>query len=762
MAVRRIKYRMLAVLCGMSCLSVFALAGSGRAPGAALTSAVKPFKGLPALYVNGKLTSSLLCYDEMDPQDCIKAGFPILALTLPYEGVEKAVYWKGPGKYNFDRIDEEIDTYLKLDPTVLLLPKIDPVPGSWWCREFPNEISLQSDGTPTDASEKQPCHFSFASQKYQSLAREALKALVAHFENKYGNNILGYHLENGLLGEWYAWDGWQSGDHFGVEDYSTPAKAAFQQWLRIKYEGKQEELQRSWGDPAVTFESAAVPSEHSRMHAAHGIFFDPGISSHVPDYFEFLNDMVATVLLDQAHVIKEVTQGRKIVGAFFGYLWSTSPSLTMNHGGHLGFEKVLDSPDIDFIASPYVYDHRYVGGADTAQSLPAAVTLHHKLYFNEADTITHLAKRREALPAISPRMFALPRDIRETEGLLVRDYGYALTGGFGMWYYAGMTGLFSDPEIIRLFSELRAIDQNNLQADKQSVADVAVVLDEDSFRYFSDFEPLFMPLLAVQKQWELVFMGAPFDDVRLNDLVTNTARDYKFYIFVNTFRVTAGQRALLQARFKRNHATALWVYAPGYIDKGLSVENMSALTGIRLAESDSSGELRVQISSQDHPYTNSLPAGLAYGTDVNVEKIRLSYNSFGYLKGGLKVSPRFWGDDPTAIVLGHLMGIERPGLLVKEQPGWTSVYSSAPIVPAALLRRIASAAGCHIYSDADDVVYANKSFLVIYAPAAGARTIRLPRPARVIDLLQNRTLSTGVNEFTLNMSANEAKLLELK
>ena len=38
--------------------------------------------------------------------------------------------------------------------------------------------------------------------------------------------------------------------------------------------------------------------------------------------------------------------------------------------------------------------------------------------------------------------------------------------------------------------------------------------------------------------------------------------------------------------------------------------------------------------------------------------------------------------------------------------GRTSVYSSAPILPAALLRNIARAAGCNIYSDADDVVYA--------------------------------------------------------
>ena len=257
-------------------------------------------------------------------------------------------------------------------------------------------------------------------------------------------------------------------------------------------------------------------------------------------------------------------------------------------------------------------------------------------------------------------------------------------------------------------------------------------------------------------------MGTPFDDVRLNDLAGNALRDYKFYVFLNTFRVTPEQRAALRARFKRNHATALWVYAPGYIDKRRSVENISVLTGIRLAENDSAGELRVQITSQDHLYTNSLPAGLAYGTDVNVENIRPSYNSHGYLKEGLRVSPRFFGDDEGAKVLGRLVGIDRPGLLVKEQPGWTSVYSSSPIVPAALLRNIARTAGCNIYSDANDVLYVNRSFLAIYAPTGGSRTIRLPRPARVVDLLENKTLSAGGRQFTLNMSANEAELLALE
>jgi beta-galactosidase GanA len=64
--------------------------------------------------------------------------------------------------------------------------------------------------------------------------------------------------------------------NFGVEDYSAPAQSAFKQWLKGKYHGKVEELQRAWGDPKVTFDTASVLSEEIRKHPTHGIFFDPG------------------------------------------------------------------------------------------------------------------------------------------------------------------------------------------------------------------------------------------------------------------------------------------------------------------------------------------------------------------------------------------------------------------------------------------------------------------------------------------------------
>jgi len=735
-----------------------------------LTSEVKRYKGAPSLFVNGKLTSSLICFtsESRDLADFLKAGFRMVDMNLPFD-------WIGPEKYDFSKTDEEVEKYLKQEPSLLLLPRINAIPGRWWCDRFPNDLTLKSDGSRAGMF-GEPCYFSFASESYRTLSHRALAALLTHLETKFGNNIVGYFICNGVFGEWFSWNAYWQADpgaappkNFGVEDYSPPAQTAFRQWVKGKYQGRTEDLRRAWGDSKLTFATVQIPSEEIRKHPTHGIFFDPGISRQVPDYFEFFNSVIARALLEQCRLTKELTHRRKIVGVFYGYLWCNYPHLSLNHSGHLGFDKVLHSPDIDFIASPYSYDNRMVGGADTSQTLPATIALHDKLYLNEVDTETHLHQRQWRWGD----SLRLPRTFEETRGLLIRDFGYSFSGSFGMWYMDLLGGMFHDPEIISLLSKVRAIDRQYLEVEKQPKADVAVVLDEDSFRYFADGEILFTALLSVQKQWGLAFMGTPFDMIRLRDFEDANLPDYKCYIMLNTFHVTPQQRAATQAKLKRNHATAVWIYAPGYIDQNLSLENMQALTGIRLRESDSPGELRVEITARDHPYTRSLPHGLAYGTDVNVDSIKPWFDHRLYLKDpldstlrrdlpGFRISPRFWGDDPKAKVLGRLAGLDRPGLLVKEQDGWTSVYSSAPILPADLLRNIARAAGCHIYSEANDVVYANRILLGIYSPSGGDRTIRLPRAARVIDLIESKVLSEDKTQFSLTMPANTAKILALE
>ncbi len=747
--------------------------GMSSVAGAELTSEVRILNGMPALYVNGKLTSQVLASPYRpglsDFMDFWKGGITLFNLYLRFD-------WTGPETYDFKKIDDKLQAYIKQEPTALFLPRILLTPGDWWCKEFPEDITMRDDGSPAGMFGSS-CHPSLSSENYRRLSRKAMNAFLDHVEGKYGDRIVGYQVGNGFGGEWLMFNSfWEvrpgvpPPTKFGVEDYCPPARAAFRVWLRKRYHDRVEDLRRAWGDPNVTFETATPPNEVERYSTTRGIFFDPGISRRSPDFFLFFNETVADTLLENAAWVKEKTKGKKIVGAFYGYFFCNFPNLSVVHSGHLGFEKVLRSPDVDFIASPYTYDNKQIGGPNNSQTLPEAVTLHGKLYLNEVDTETHLQQRQWRWGDSLNN----PKNWDETKGLLVRDFAYSLTKGLGLWWTDLHGGTFHDDRIIGLFSAFTKIDAQYLSSDKRSIAEVAVILDQDSFTYCGDGEPLFNALLTAQKQWELAFLGAPWEPHLLSDLGNPDLRDFKLYVFLNTFQVTPQQRAAVLARLKRNNATAVWVYAPGYIGEGgLSIENMRALTGIRLAEDGSAGELRVEINSPDHAYTRALPKKFAYGTDVNVENIKRWYDHQIYLKDprdpslrrdlpGFRIAPRFWSDDPGAKVLGIAAGLDKPGLVVKKQDGWTSVYSSAPILPAVLLREIARAAGCHIYSGAGDVVVANRKLLSIYAPGGGTRIVRLPQRSTVVDLLENRILADKVKEFPLTLAPNRTVLLALE
>lgn len=744
--------------------SIFASAEEG------LTSEVRTFKGTPALYVNGKLTSQILAAPYVpgpaDFTDFTRAGISIFDIYLLFD-------WKGPEQYDFQKIDSKMDVYLKLKPDALFIPRVLLTPDDWWCTKFPEDITMRDDGTPAGMFGK-PCHPSLASEHYRELSHKAMKAFLDHVEGKYGNNIVGYQVGNGFGGEWLMfnsfWEtrpGHKPPTKFGVEDYSPPARREFRAWLRKKY-GSEGNLRHAWHDEKVTFENADPPNERERYSTTHGIFFDPAVSQRVPDYFAFFNEMVSNVLLENAAWVKELTHRKKIVGSFYGYLWCNFPNLSVVHTGHLGMERVFSSPDIDFIASPYTYDNKGIGGPNNSQTLPADVQLHGKLYFNEVDTETHLHQRQWRWG----NSLRNPRNFEETKALLTRDYAYALTNGFGMWWTDLFGGTYHDDKIIDLFAKLKSIDNRYLETSRQSSTEIAVVLDESSFTYFGDGEPLFNALLTAQKQWELGFMGAPWDPYLLSDMGNPKLRDYKLYIFLNTFHVTPEEREAVQARLKRNGATAVWVYAPGYIQDKLSVNNIETLTGIHVAETDSPAELHVDITSFDSPYTRGLPHPTAYGTDVNVADITHWYDHQLYLKDprdpslqrdlpGFRVHPQFWSDDSGAQVLGTLAGVNKPGLVVKKMAGWTSIYSSAPILPAALLRSIARAAGCHIYSDGGDVVYANREFLGIYSPAGGKRTVHLPQRSDATDLLSDKVLAQDASEFSVELPPNTTLLVKV-
>lgn len=162
--------------------------------------------------------------------------------------------------------------------------------------------------------------------------------------------------------------------------------------------------------------------------------------------------------------------------------------------------------------------------------------------------------------------------------------------------------------------------------------------------------------------------GAPWDFCLLSDIGDKRMPDYKFYVFLNAFRVDDVRRQAIQRKLKRNHATAL-VYASGCFDaEGESIENMQALTGIRIAMTTAR---RKSLSTRNRRW-------------------RMAWTPRSRSALALTVSPLFYADDSDAQVVGKLVGSGRAGLVVKPMDGWTSIYSAAMTLrPPALMRNLA-------------------------------------------------------------------------
>jgi len=238
-------------------------------------------------------------------------------------------------------------------------------------------------------------------------------------------------------------------------------------------------------------------------------------------------------------------------------------------------------------------------------------------------------------------------------------------------------------------------------------------------------------------------LGAPFDVYLLQDLLEGNLPPYKLCIFLNVFRLDVKRRAALKRAIRRDKRMSLWIYAPGLIKDGLSLEHMTDLTGFRFGIGEQPWGPLVHITDFGHPITRDLNQDLFWGTNS-------------------KLAPLFHVDDPEAQVLGQVVysqGNCKPGFAVKTFPEWTSVYSAAPNLPASVLRGIARFAGVHIYSDAGDVLYASRQLLGVHTAGGGNRTFKLPRRVEVVfDLFENKAVAKNAAEFEANLSRASTSL----
>ncbi|MBN1399920.1 MAG: beta-galactosidase [Anaerolineae bacterium] len=701
----------------------------------------------PAVYMVSRPRLDSAGRAQLDPdlQAMREAGFRLLMMDMPVRFDH--AYDLETGEFPSERfapLGEALRAYAREAPEARWLVRVFVEPrgeDSAWLRAHPDDwerLEARAKGIYTTPS--------FASQAWLQDAGRFLEALVGYLRDQdLYELVAGYLVCAGDSAEWVKigpMEDWAG-------DYSPAMQVAFHRWLRHKY-GTIEALRGAWGDDKVSFDDDLVPTPEEQGATDLFLFKDPSKRRRAIDYWQCQAHIVARDIDALCGVVKRATQGERLAGVFYGYLleiiWNNGffgqrladadvAHTAAARSGHAGLAEVLASPHVDFLSSPYSYGWRGIGGEGGFMAPVASVRRAGKLWISEEDTRTHLSR--------PDAYYGRTHNAEETCAVLKRQCAQILTHSAGGWWCQWSAGSWADPQVLETFRRTLELGRHQLSLpDRASAAEIAVVVDAESWFYRSTLNNLDIPNWR-NRAWGMARLGAPVEFVLLSDLLAGRAREYRFYYMWNVFQCGAQEREQLKALLRRDGKLALWIYAPGFVgDADLSAAYCRDLTGIRLTCTERQWGVNIFLSNFQHPVTHNLPTSTFWGTDT-------------------RLGPLFTVDDPDAVTLGTAVinqGRCEPGFVLLQKQDWASAYSAAPNPPPGVLRELARHAGVHIYSDSEDVLYADSNYVMLHTVRAGLKWLHLPRPADVWEVYSRRLVARQVTCFDVSMQAGATHL----
>jgi hypothetical protein len=197
------------------------------------------------------------------------------------------------------------------------------------------------------------------------------------------------------------------------------------------------------------------------------------------------------------------------------------------------------------------------------------------------------------------------------------------------------------------------------------------------------------------------------------------------------------------------------MYAPGLFDPDRSPERDPAHTRQLLGF-----QLDSKIGEPASPAMKLTAEGAAWLSSFSPDRVFGSFERPRWdddlarktLPGGIRLRERFFAQDTANAqdtwILARFLDGGRPSLVMRRTPESTDLWIGSVMAPADLLRAVARRAGCHLFCDADEIIYANRSFLAIHTAAAGTREFHLRRPADVIEVFSGDVLARDASRFS--------------
>lgn len=460
-----------------------------------LTASAEPARGLTiALYQPGTTYTPLAGPSEpFEHQIKLAAQAGVHLVSF-----EAALPWPAPGEApDFRAAEAACERVLSANPKALLLPRIGVYPPPHWLQAHPDAIQRWDDG-PHEATIA-----SATSDAYRRDGAERLTALIRHLESRFGEQLVGYHPTGQNTGEWFWMDSWTG----ALPGYAPCDKVAWDAWR-----GTATPL------PTPTERRAPVPS--------------PTVIA----FHQFLSESMAETALTMARAVRQATGGKKLSLLFYGYGFEFAPMPSgPANSGHYALRKLLASPDVDILCGPFSYYDRQSGGSGPVMSAADSVLAAGKLWLNEDDTRTYLAKERTL-----PGWDSGADDLAHTLGILTRNLAQNACRNHATWWMdLPGTGWFDDPQFWAVMRDFAKIDDWFLKHPMPFRPEVALILEERAVYPLSKPNPA----LSLQRG-ELGRMGTPYSQYLLDDVLAGRC-PAKLLVVVLAQTLTAERRAAL-------------------------------------------------------------------------------------------------------------------------------------------------------------------------------------------------------------------------
>lgn len=753
---------------------------------------IKNHNGRPAIFIDGKPYPPMMAtirtmkdgkeilFDHDYFANLGKSGVKIYFLICDTVWLKKDAV---------ELFDIEARALLNAVPDAYIIPRIGMHPTNEWIKDNPDECIRYSDGSSppvhlfSESYETDlPAHYSLCSSKWREDAGKALKETWdILMQLPYANRIVGCFLAAGGTSEWYYMLSTINAEKEIVLDHSPAFKREFSAYLTEKY-GTDEALQKHWKNPNATLNNPPIPEyakhyfvDQADMDAAIpkmrmytncptppaygngtnvGSFVDMDKNPDVYDFYRTWNLGSAKSVLHFAQIIKDSTPD-KLVGAFYGSQGCTHFVRAGSAGGTIS---LLESKYIDFLAAPGVYENRLAGGSEGQREVQDSFALHDKIYIVEEDTRTH-AENRYFMDKCQIY------DETDTVNVMKREFGRTIAEDVQAWWFDQLIGgrRYKFPALYPLIARQQEIAQEAYSLNRRKNSEIALIFDEESMQASSNQTT--RDAVELFRNYELARIGAPADQYYHNDMANPNMPRYKLYIFMNVYVLTPKERDIIHAKLRKDNAVAIWLYGAGAIDetakKKLAPENVAQLTGIKTSAAYERFDCVFRWNGEEHSLSKDLDKRALYGKFDRRRTMMLPSHNDPFSRWDTYAYPLFYSTDKTAKNLAYFLTSGYPAVSIKECDGFTSILYGSKCIKSDVVRAIAKYAGCHIYCDSDDVVYANANYLTLHSSQTGKKTLRFPYPVTLYEVYEQKTYATSVTEYTVDTYLGETKTFRM-